>query len=397
MKKKHLYISILIITVVGYLLVQWAQPKPIDWSPSYSGLAKKPYGCFITRNVLDNIFPDHPIHYRNKPIFKSRDTASYQNEIYINSSFSPDRYEAEILLERLRSGKTIFISAHKLEGPLADSLDLKVSRPHLFSAPALDTKLDSLGVKFAHSKSSYQGQWYFPKMLASSYFTDFDSSATTIMGRNENKETNFIKVEEGEGELYVHSVPYVFTNYFMREYPSAQYAARVLSHLPPAPTIWDEYNKDGRMINTSPLRYVVSHPYLKWAWITALFGLTLFLLFRAKRRQRIIPVIKQPQNTTVEFTKTIGRLYHQNGDHKGLASKRIRYLLEHIREDLNLDTQNINDEFLKHLSRRSGADSDTVQTLFDFIDRIQHKKEISSDHLWHLNKHIETFYQQSSR
>ncbi|WP_445666424.1 DUF4350 domain-containing protein [Fodinibius sp. AD559] len=397
MKKKHLYISILVITVVGYLLVQWTQPKSIDWSPSYSGLAKKPYGCFITRNVLDDIFPDQPVLYRNKPIFKSRDTASFQNEIYINSSFSPDRYESEILLERARNGNNIFISAHTLDGPLADSLELKVTDLPIFSAPALNSKWDSLSLNFTHDSKSYKGQWCFPKMLGSSYFTDFDSSATTIMGSNGNGEVNFIKIERGTGTFYVHSVPHVFTNYFMRDYQKAKYASRVLSHLPVAQTVWDEYNKDGRMVNTSPLRYIVSHPYLKWAWITALIGLALFLTFRAKRRQRVIPVIEKPKNSTVEFTKTIGRLYHQNGDHKGIASKKIKYLLEHIREDLNLDTQNINDEFLEHLSQRSGADMETVKTLFNFIDRIQAKENISSDELWYLNKHIETFYQQSSR
>ncbi|PAU93456.1 hypothetical protein CK503_12050 [Aliifodinibius salipaludis] len=397
MKKKHLYISILVITVAGYLLVQWAQPKPVDWSPSYSGLAKKPYGCFIARNVLDDIFPDHPIRYRNIPIFKSRDSTSFQNEIYINSSFSPDQYESEILLERAHNGKNIFISAHTLDGPLSDSLQLKVTDPPIFSAPALDSKWDSLGLNFTSKRESYEGQWHFPKMLASPYFTDFDSSATTIMGSNENGETNFIKIKHGNGKLYVHTVPYVFTNYFMRDYQKTKYASRVLSHLPIAPTVWDEYNKDGRMVNTSPLRYIVSHPHLKWAWITALIGLALFLVFRAKRRQRVIPVIEKPTNSTVEFTKTIGRLYYQNGDHKDIASKKIKYLLEHIRENLNLDTQNINDNFLEHLSQRSGADHETVRTLFNFIDQIQNKENISSDELWYLNKNIESFYQQSSR
>ena len=183
----------------------------------------------------------------------------------------------------------------------------------------------------------------------------------------------------------------------MRDYGKAEYAFRALSHLPVAPTVWDEYYKIGRTVADSPMRYIVSHPYLKWAWITTLAGLFLFILFRSKRRERIIPKIERPHNTTVGFTKTMGQLYHQNGNHKNIADKKITYFLDYIRDELNLDTRQINDHFMQQVAQRAGVDIKTVNAVFTSIASVKDQSALGSRDLWKLNNTIETFYQQSSR
>ena len=86
------------------------------------------------------------------------------------------------------------------------------------------------------------------------------------------------------------------------------------------------------------MRYILSQPALKWAWYIFLIGMLDFYIFNAKRKQRIVPIIKPLANTTVDFTKTIGNLYYQEGDHGNIIDKKIIYFLEKIRNEYLIDT-----------------------------------------------------------
>jgi hypothetical protein len=408
LKSKYLYITILAVSLLGYFVAEWARPKPIDWTESYSGLDKRPYGNYILRNLLPDLFPGQPVNYRSEPVFSTRDSLNFENIIFINSRLAPDEFEAEKLLKHVENGKNVFIAAKRLGGMLGDTLKVDISGPPILSAADIKPSQDS--VQFAFTLQANQqntGQQnaggqnessYYPEKLGEYHFSSYDTLATTVLGTGgEYDLANFIQIKRGEGAFFIHAVPYIFTNYYVRDYEKAEYAFRALSHLPVAPTVWDEYYKAGRRIASSPLRYIVSRPYLKWAWITTLAGLFLFLIFRAKRRQRIIPEIPAPKNTSLEFTRTMGRLYHRSGDHKDLAEKKITYFLEYIRDELNLNTAQMNDDFIGQAAQRAGVELKTARGVFSEIDSVQDQLELSSKELWKLNEQIETFYRQSSR
>ena len=122
-----------------------------------------------------------------------------------------------------------------------------------------------------------------------------------------------------------------------------------------------------------------------------IFGL-LFMIFNAKRRQRIIKIIKPLQNTTVAFVKTISNLYFETQDHKNLIDKKITYFLEKIRTDFNLDTSVLNDEFIQKLASKSGKKKEDIKKLIDFINWLRSKNEFFEENLVKLNRHIEAFY-----
>ncbi|MBL0018352.1 MAG: hypothetical protein IPP17_18390 [Bacteroidetes bacterium] len=135
----------------------------------------------------------------------------------------------------------------------------------------------------------------------------------------------FIRIDMGEGSFYLHSVPLMFTNYFMVDPVNNQYISKALSFLPVQDVIWDEYFKPGKVKTDSPVGHLLEQPALRWAWILALAGVLLFMVFESKRKQRIIPVIEPLNNTTLEFTKTVGILYFAHGDHKDISEKKIKF------------------------------------------------------------------------
>lgn len=397
MKKKNLYITLLVLLVSGYLISEWARPKPIDWTESYLGTDTIPYGTYIMRDLLPDLFPGEPITYQSEPIFNVDSASEIQNVIFINSQFSPDKFEVDKLLKKVQQGKNVFIAAKKMKGKLADTLNIKISAPSITIPKGFNGQEDSVQFRFSEPSVQEGDRWYYPERLANYYFTSYDTLNSTVLGTVGNEFTNYIKIEKGEGAFYIHSVPYLFTNFYMRDYHKADYVFRALSYLPVAPTAWDNYYKAGRSAAGSPLGYIMSHSYLKWAWITALAGIFLFITFRARRRERVIPEISRPENTTLEFTRTIGRLYHQSGNHKDLAEKKITYFLKYIRDELNLDTHTINDSFITRAAQRSGVNEERTDAVFRKIIELQNRDTLSSKELWELNEKIETFYRESTR
>ena len=115
------------------------------------------------------------------------------------------------------------------------------------------------------------------------------------------------------------------------------------------------------------------------------------MIFEMKRRQRIIPIIAPPKNTTLEFVSTIGNLYYQSKEHKNIADKKIIFFLEQIRTKYWLNTSRPDASFLQTLSRKSGKSINEVNTLFKTIEEIRSQNQISAQQLTVLNNLIEKF------
>ena len=87
----------------------------------------------------------------------------------------------------------------------------------------------------------------------------------------------------------------------------------------------------------SPLRYFLSQPPLRWAVTLAFITVLVFMIFTAKRRQRIIPEVEKPKNRNLEFVKLIGTLYYQKHDYRDLVLKKYAYFTEEMRRVLHVD------------------------------------------------------------
>ena len=61
--------------------------------------------------------------------------------------------------------------------------------------------------------------------------------------------------------------------------------------------------------------------FIRIGFSVCLCYVLLFIIFHAKRKQRIVPVIEPLQNSSAEFVKTIGNLYLQEGNFKDMANK----------------------------------------------------------------------------
>lgn len=165
----------------------------------------------------------------------------------------------------------------------------------------------------------------------------------------------------------------------------------------PGNIFWDDYYnkiniKEEKPQSMSAIRTILEQPPLAMAFWIVLLMLLCYILFNGKRKQRIIPVIKPAENTSIAFTQAIAGLYMAEKNNKNIAEKMITYLNEHIRTRYFLNGQVINNNFISTLSKKSGVPFDAVASLYNAIQQVQLSEELSDFELLSLNEQIQEFY-----
>jgi len=118
----------------------------------------------------------------------------------------------------------------------------------------------------------------------------------------------------------------------------------------------------------------------------------IFMIFNAKRRQRKVPIIIPLKNTTVDFTKTIGNLYFQEGSHNVIIEKKIIFFLEKIRTDFYIETDDLSEDFIKKLHLKSGKKLETIQLIVRLVKKSRKTYQNSEEDLIALNRAMEEFW-----
>ncbi len=385
MKKYTKYIVILVSLFLILILFILLSPKEIDWTYSFSKDDKIPYGNFVTYHVAEELF-DYGFLTINKPVYNAaviKDSGS--NYIFINDNFSPDKLDAQALLNIINDGNNVFIAASYFNQTFRDTFNVNSS----FSFVEDDT----LKVKFCNPGLKRNHDYRFRKIPFDSYFTSFNDSNAVILGLNDSDKPNFIKLKIGDGNLYLNLIPLAFTNYNILDTANSDYIFKSLSYLPAeSTTYWDEYYKAGKSMIRTPLVYVLSKESLSWAYYTSISIIIFYIIFEGKRKQRIIPVVRPLKNTTLEFIETIGKLYYQKKDHKNIAEKKINYFFDHLRNNYYIKGKSFNAEELSLIAEKSKVNLDQVKSIFNFINKIQVQNKITESDLKNLNSLIESFY-----
>jgi len=390
-----IYVGILILLFVGIVVIEFSTPPPINWQKTYNETHKIPYGTFIFYEELETLFPKSKVQdIKVTPYEYFSDYYSWEDSSYfttgtymlIDGFTSIDYTSAQELLDFASVGNDIFISSNYFPEKLKDSLGFDTENDYTFKGKG----------EFSLTSPSFKNDSItISKGLNNIYFSKIDTLYTTVLGHQKFEDTthvNFIKTSWGDGYFYLHAQPVAFTNYHLLKKDNKKYAASIMSYLSDDTIYFDSRNKFGKELSDSPLRFIHSQPALRWAWYLALISTIIFMIFNAKRKQRIVKVVEPLKNTTVDFTKTIGNLYYETKDHDNLIEKKITYFLEYIRRVYYLDTQILDDKFVKNLSLKSGKDHIKVKKLINQIVHLKAKTSCNEGDLLRLNKAIEDFY-----
>jgi len=85
-------------------------------------------------------------------------------------------------------------------------------------------------------------------------------------------------------------------------------------------------------------------------------------------------------------------LYHETKDHRNMVDKKILYFLEKLRSQYQIDTSQLDEDFIEKLSLRSGVPKEKVKKLVDYMAWLKQKEDLQEIHLTRLNQFIEAFH-----
>lgn len=400
--KKLLPVILVIVAliVVAALTFGIRRTRTIDWEESFNEKSNKPYGTSVLYKELPNLFEEYKlrtVYHQPSSYLTANSEFGYGdhhakgNYIIIGNSDYLTNFSVDKLLGFVDSGNTLFISDYYYAQRLHDTLGIDVNFEY-------NSKKDSISLLLFKNKNLNSS--LIDKNEGDYYFSRFDSINHTILGyaKTDIDRVNFIKIPFGKGHVLLHTEPKAFTNYNILKEERYRYVENVLSYLPDDDVYFDSYIKRqtpyGDAEEKSNLSWFLEQLSFRWAWYTALFFTLLFMIFNAKRRQRIIRIMQPLQNTSLAFVKTISNLYIETQDYKNLIDKKITYFLEKVRSDFNIDTATLDDDFIKRLAGKAGRKKNDVAQLINYIKWLRTKDELSEESLIKLNKFIEAFYSQ---
>lgn len=391
-RNNRIYPIIIALLFVLLIALNHYSPKPIDWSETYDKNEKSPYGCYVLNDLLGTLFPDQKIAYNEDGFYVSLDSTSVEQEniIVITPEFKPDRYDLDALLKYVAKGNDLFISSTSFSNSFRDRLNIKLS------SSFIDTSIYKKGKEtlfLLNPELKNDSGYHYIKKMPMVWLAEFDTLNTLKLGTNRAGNVNFICTKFGSGKIYVHTQPLVFTNYHLL-YGNVEYASKALSYLPIRKTVWDTYYQPNHFINTSPMRYILSQPALQLAYYVLLATLVLYMVVESKRRQRVIPLVKPPENRSLQFVKTIGSLYFKRRDNADLARKMTIFFKEFLREHYFLTNISATGECVVLVADKSGVTIELVKQLLDSAAYFETAKTVTDFGLIELNRKMELFYKQ---
>ncbi len=399
-KRSKIILAIFLAVLIGIVVTEIVRPKPLNWRPSYTASDRIPFGCYVLYEELPNLFPEQEIYSSNESLYNilaNRDTSKTSNYLLINDFLDLDKQETNQLLQYVSDGNDSFIAATGFGTILSDTLNIKVETQYSVMEDTVQIRLTNN----SFSKKNYT----LTRGVYNTHFSSVDSLNTTILGYisfdtkkglinsaspEKTESPNFVRIKFGKGNFYLNTTPQTYTNYYMLK-DNAGYVANTLSYLKDKHVYWDNYKKSGRIVIDSPMRFVLNQKPLKWAYYLSMIGLLIFIIFKAKREQRIIPVIEPLQNSSIEFAKTVGGLYYEHRDFTDLISKKINFFLEHIRSHYYLNIESINEKTARDLSAKSGKPISETQDILDLIIHLKSKTHHSEQDVIHLNRKLNQF------
>ena len=403
MKTSHWFTLIIAVLLVIMFLVEYNLPKKFVWNPTFSQNDYQPFGCAIFDDVVADSWPKD--YYCNDWTFYNFANDTTGEPLAILAVAQNFRFTIMSLAER---GNKVILAATAFS--LSDTLGYDMTytwfRPsELKKAVSEFNRRDTL-YWLPDSVCSYpEAKFGFYSHLCNVYFTKYDSLSIPLVRREcsaasrtgdsitlslndeirkalkdslpQSQDSARLAVNlpcgpvairrpVGKGEIILISTPLLFTNYGMLDGNNAAYIFRLLSLAKDLPLYRTEAYTKAEYEQQSPFRYFLSQTALRWGLYLTMFTILLFMIFTARRRQRPIPVIRQPENKTLEFTELIGTLYFQKKEHGDLVRKKFTYFAEALRREIQIDVEDDSNDTLlcRKIAGKTGLEEAKIAKLF---------------------------------
>jgi hypothetical protein len=417
----------LLVVLLGYLFFN----KGYLWWFSLDHNSKQPYGIKYFVELLESTSGEKFVEIGN-PLNEFLTEDREGNYVAIGYDFYYFDRDFEALLNFINDGNTAWISAitfpyqfDSLFHPhwyqyyedydttiydenyydslyyadtlmyLADSLRFIYSDSVILKLNEANTTL-----KFVVKDTTYSNWW---KRFYPEFYSDSVLEQISFIGYVDDS-YNLLEYEYGEGKLFLFSTPEVYSNYYLQDYQTLNYINETMKLWQNDTVYFDKVsqypqfeNNDFRTAEFSegPLGFIRSQPLLLLAWYIIILLSIVFFVLGLKRTQPVMRTLPELKNASLEYIKTIGQLYYNSRQHQFIAEREKELLLHYIRTRYQIPTKEIDEKFMRKLSRLSGVPFEQIRKMFEKLKSVAILDEVSDRYFVDFQERVSQFYQKS--
>lgn len=370
-----------------------------DWNQHYRYYAQQPYDL----SLLYELFGEHEggSHIITNNFYQIVSLKGPSNLVFVGEDAEHNEEQITALLDYVRRGSTVILSTDVFPA-LLQRIGLQFN---LYQYNQSNYYKDTIQAAALDSTKSYpfyfqnvtevkivDWNFYFHKETLP-YLTDSFECIGTI----DQRMVNAVKVQLGEGTMVFHANPLLFTNFHLSRKDGYDYANEIFQYLNSGPIYWDKSasyqqtagSDHGNTMN--PLRLIFSEQSFRWAWYVLLSAILLYILFAAKRKQRIIPVQEKLVNSSAELVRNVALLYFKRGTYQNMVQLMKNLYDTELNTRYGINPSEDDEKQMQKVAQYSGIPLKRMQTLYEELDRTN--RELSNaKHLIRLHKQLTYFY-----
>lgn len=381
--------------VAGFLvfvfLLEWNAPSKFVWDPTFNHYDKQPFGCAVFDSLMEK---STPAGYEvTRKTFSQLEREGYGKKphafLVLSNGVELTETDIRALDKLLKNGNKVFIAtSYLMFDSLNPDFNVSVYGKGVFSPLQVQNSIKNQSIPYDtlvfprqlpyqekeyHVYSAMTGSYVVVEgkvtcdTLVKSWVSEEDSDSTEGYW-----EPHIVSIKRGKGELFLSCEPLLMTNYGILDTETNELVFRLMSQFRGLPIIRSEaYGPETEFETNTPLRFWLQNEPLRWAIYLTLGGLLLFCIFYARRRQRVIPVVEEPANRSLEFVKLIGTLYHQKHINSDLLQKKYSYFAETLRRMTMIDVEDVESrkENIAQIAIRTGMPEAEVRMILDRVER----------------------------
>lgn len=299
------------------------------WDKKYDLKQKDPYGLYLFNQLLrvhvDSAKTILPVVNSSTldSLLQSNQPSTY---LFVGNKFGLKTSEFDSILAQVSKGSDLFLSYNQLTNNLIKRLFIEHEISYDFA--------DSVTVFINNNKFAmyylYQNDTIGHEWRAYDYVLPIDTNYQTLSSFMEM--SNFIRLKHGKGAIYLHTNPEFFFNYQIKRPEGFRYTSYFLNQMSRKQPVYllelgrlldysyayGDGEGDGDQEDSSYFRFLLKSPAFMAAMGLMLLGILLFVLFRSKRMQPIVPYIEKKKNMSLEFAQTITSIYHSKSNPMGI-------------------------------------------------------------------------------
>lgn len=347
------------------------------WNENYVLDDKNPCGTILFKELMESkadsalVITDSLCHLRS-------DTLS--TFVFVGDKFSLHPDEFDSLIRQVENGNDLFLSFHEMTDNINEFFFYDIYNFWNFDDDVVVfTGKDSFNLSFVHQTDTIARIW---KLF--DYDNLIDSTYDTLSYFMETP--NFIRMDLGKGNVFLHFNPEMLVNYQLLEKQGFNHASFVAEQvLQPKQNRRIKWLELGRLTYTdsdftsdepspmegkedeSLLQFIFEKRELLIAFLLVILGFMLYFFFRSKRYWPVVPFVEKQKNRALEFAETMQSIYwNQNSPYSILLVMRKNFHTM-IQKQFFIDLSKEGEQSIQLLAEKSGFDRTKLTELVDLL------------------------------